>query len=55
MLRGSVLMQIMSGEFYIARVTDPEKGPVMEDIVRTEIVSTIEEMEKRVVDFLRDL
>ncbi|MEE8624280.1 MAG: hypothetical protein V3T19_02955, partial [Acidiferrobacterales bacterium] len=55
MLRGSVLMLIMSGGFYIARVTDPEKVPVMEDIVRTEIVSTIEEMEKRVVDFLREL
>ena len=55
MLRGSVLMLIISGWFYIARVTDPEKVPVMEDIVRTEIVSTIKEMEKRVVDFLRQL
>ncbi len=55
MLRGSVLMQIMSGWFYLTRVMDPEKVPVMEDIVRTEIVSTIKEMEKRVVDILREL
>ena len=55
MLRGSVLMQIMSGWFYLTRVMDPEKVPVMEDIVRTEIVSTIEGMEKRVVDFLGEL
>ncbi|MFQ5757529.1 MAG: motility associated factor glycosyltransferase family protein [Acidiferrobacterales bacterium] len=55
MLRGSVFMQLMSGWFYVARVTDPEKVPVMEDIVRTEIVSSIKEMEKRVVDFLREL
>lgn len=55
MLRGSVLMLIISASFYIARVTDPEKVQVMEDIVRTEIVSTIKEMEKRVTDFLREL
>ena len=48
-------MLIISGWFYIARVSDPEKVPVMEDIIRTEIVSTIKEMEKRVVDFLREL
>jgi hypothetical protein len=55
MLRGSMLMLIISGWFYIARVTDPEKVPVMEDIVRTEIVSAIKEVKKRVVDFLREL
>lgn len=53
-LRGSVLMLIISASFYIARVTDPKKVQVMEDIVREEILSTIKEMEKRVVAFLNE-
>ena len=55
LIRGSILMIMISAFYYLSRVSDPEKVPVMEQIIREEMKTIFEKIKKETVAFLKSL
>ena len=54
-IRGSVLMIMISAAYYLSRVNDPEKIPEMEMIIREEMKRIYEMMKEEALEFFQSL
>ncbi len=54
-VRGSLFMMMLAAGYYLRRVTDPEKKPAMEALIREEFRKTLDEIKQEATGFLRGL
>ena len=55
LIRGSILMIMISAFYYLTRVNDPEKVPVLEQIIREELTNILKEIKDQTNEFLHGL
>jgi hypothetical protein len=55
LVRGSILMIMISASYYLARVSDPEKHETMVTIVREEFIAILEKIKKDTTTFYQEL